>query len=426
MPRIETTDTKVKIAIGVLLAATLAFAWFGVRWQIGNMFAELTSPAQPGSDAIARYAVSLAPGDPLAAWLAASKERENFSSESIENSVRLFEETVRLSPYDFRWWIELGRAYEQAERFEEAENAIKRSIELAPEYTFPRWQYGNFLIRRGRVDEAFAELNKAAQKSSVYREQVFSLAWDYFGKDAAAVERIAGDAPDVRASLALFFAARGASAEALRNWNLLTPEQKAASDTLPRTIAMGLFSRRAFREAAEFARDSGIDPEARAEQMTNAGFEKFIGAAEETLFGWRVQRGEPRVDMTPDSAVKREGTRSFRITFKGFNKPEFYNVVQVVPVTPGASYRLTYWVRTENLRTGGPPFIQVANASDDTLITNGESFPEGTADWHQRTIEFTAPENCEGVYVRTARLICGPECPIVGTAWLDDFVIERK
>ncbi|HCA58316.1 MAG TPA: hypothetical protein DEP46_10060, partial [Blastocatellia bacterium] len=76
--------------------------------------------------------------------------------------------------------------------------------------------------------EAFAELNKAAQKSSVYREQVFSLAWDYFGKDAAAVEKVAGDAPDVRASLALFFAARGASADALRNWNLLTQEQKAA------------------------------------------------------------------------------------------------------------------------------------------------------------------------------------------------------
>ncbi|HCA58315.1 MAG TPA: hypothetical protein DEP46_10055, partial [Blastocatellia bacterium] len=113
---------------------------------------------------------------------------------------------------------------------------------------------------------------------------------------------------------------------------------------------------------------------------------------EETLFGWRIQRGEARVDMTPDSAVKREGTRSFQITFKGFNKPEFYNVVQVVPVTPGASYRLTYWIRTENLRSGGPPFIQVANASDDTLIVNGESFPEGTADWQQRTIEFTAPE----------------------------------
>ena len=107
MSRIDTRDTKVKIAIGVLLAATLVFVWFGVRWQIGNMLAELTSPAQPDSEAIAGVAISLAPGDPLAAWLRASKERENFSAESIENSVRLFENTIRLSPYDFRWWIEL-------------------------------------------------------------------------------------------------------------------------------------------------------------------------------------------------------------------------------------------------------------------------------------------------------------------------------
>jgi hypothetical protein len=60
----------------------------------------------------------------------------------------------------------------------------------------------------------------------VYREQVFSLAWDYFDKDPRRIEELAIDTPDVRASLALFYAARGSADNSLRVWNTLTEEQK--------------------------------------------------------------------------------------------------------------------------------------------------------------------------------------------------------
>src|SRR5437667_194962 len=67
-----------------------------------------------------------------------------------------FEDTVRLSPYDYRWWIDLGHSLEQAEKLDRAESAFKRSVELAPYYAFPHWQLGNFYLRQKRGDEAFA------------------------------------------------------------------------------------------------------------------------------------------------------------------------------------------------------------------------------------------------------------------------------
>src|SRR5829696_6484418 len=111
------------LAIVVGIAAVLA-AWYAVSWQIGAMLAELTSTSQPDSQRVAEMAVALAPNDPGTYWLLATKEKEKFSPESFDNASGLFEEVVRRSPYDYRWWIELGRANEQSENVERAEIAL--------------------------------------------------------------------------------------------------------------------------------------------------------------------------------------------------------------------------------------------------------------------------------------------------------------
>ncbi len=425
---IKTIELNKKTAAIILAAAVigaLIFLWFAVRWQLGSMLAELTRPTQPEAVQVADLALALAPGDPLSRWLRAAIEKEEFSEQAIERSVLLFEDVVRASPNDYRWWIELGRAYEQAEKPEAAEQALMRAVELAPAYTFPKWQLGNFYLRQGRTDEAFVELMKTTEKSSVYREQVFSLAWDYFDQDGLQVERFASDAPDVRRSLAMFFAARGASVDALRNWNMLTDEQKAEDPRLPRIMAQGLYDRRHFGEAVEFARQSGLDADAATGTVTNGDFEKFIGVPEETLFGWRVYRSDGRIDVTTDSAVKQAGNRSLRVTFKGYVAPELYNIAQMVAVEPLARYRLSWWTRTENLRSGGPPFLQIVNANDDTQIAAGPPYDAGTQEWTQRTLEFAAPANSSGISIRTVRLNCDGECPINGILWYDDFVLTK-
>ncbi|MGQ0541947.1 MAG: tetratricopeptide repeat protein, partial [Blastocatellia bacterium] len=362
---LQARDIKIKTVLASAIVVALVFGWFAVRWQLGNMLAELTPLSQPNAREIAQLSRSLAPSDPLPVWLAASKEKEDFTPESIDRSLAMTEDVVRLSPDDFRWWIELGRAYEQAERPERAEAAFRRAIELAPSYTFPRWQFGNFFLRQGRTEEAFAELKLATEKSVIYREQVFSLAWDYFDKDPQRVEQLAADTPDVRANLALFYAVRSSSKDSLRMWNTLTDEQKSGHMKTAKVIAQGLHDKRLYRQALEFAKQTGIDPEAEQETVSNGGFEKFIGNAEDTLFGWRVNRTDGRVDITPDPSLKKEGNRSLKIAFKSFNKRDFYNITQIVTAQPSTRYQLTFWVRADNLKSGGPPLVEILNSADD-------------------------------------------------------------
>jgi len=419
-----------KTAVGriIILAAiviALAFAWFGVRWQVGSMLGELTQPSQENALEVAQAAISLAPGDPQPRWLLATKMKEEFDEASIAESIRNFQEAVRRSPKNYRWWIELGRAYEQAERYEEAERSFKQAVELAPAYTFPQWQIGNFLLRQDRVDEAFAHLTTATEKSIVYREQVYALAWDYFDKDPQRVEQIAANTPSARVSLAQFYAQRGAAGDSLRIWNTIPEAEKARHPQILKNITQYLYTKRFYRQTVDFARQSGIDPEVKAETISNAGFEKGLGDTEGTLFGWKANRSDSKIEIQADSVVRAEGQRSLKITFKNYAKNDLYNVSQLVAVQPSARYRLTFMLRVENLRTGGEPVMEVVDANSDIMLVRTPRFPLGSQEWQQMTLEFTVPEKCDGITIRTARETCGENCPISGMAWLDNFTLER-
>ncbi len=423
---ISTRSAGGKILAAAMVIAVLVFAWFAVRWQIGSLLADITNADQPNAAHIAAAAMDLAPGDSQAYWLAGLKEREGFSEENMNRSIELLEGAVRRAPYDFRMWIELGRGLEQAEMFEEAERSFLRAVDLAPHYAFPRWQYGNFLLRRGREGEAFEEFRRTTEKSIVYREQVFSLAWNYFDQDASRVESLAADTPEVRVYLAEFFAQRDAGADAVRVWNKLSVEEKEQQKYLAALIARQLYSRRLYREALEFAQETGVDKEAVHEAVTNPGFETFIGAHDQALFGWQVFRNENRVDIGTDTAVKSEGNRSLKVNFRLFNKPEFYNIVQVVTVEPDTAYRLSFRVRTENLRSGSMPLLDVLSAKDSTLLARSPAFATGTADWQELTVDFRMPQDATSIELRVVREYCELECPITGIFWMDDFRLTRN
>ena len=416
---IDTRSSTVRVILAVSILAAVAFAWFAVRWQIGNLLATLTQETDPNIAAVAGIATNWAPGDPAAFSLKAAAGDPAATISSLENA-------VRLAPYDFRWRTELGRAYEQDEQFGNAEEQLKKGVELAPSYSSAHWHLGNFYLRQEQTDKAVAELKIAAENNIIYREQVFSLVWDFSNKDPAQLETLAGDRPDLLAREAYFFAARGRAEESLRNWNRLSEADKIKNTPLARAMALGLFDQRHFPQALEFAKQYGAEIEAAAETITNGSFEKPVGDNEESRFGWRIARNDPKFEAVADSRVKHEGNRSLRVTFKGFNRAALANIFQTVVVHPGGRYRLRVWVRTENLRSAGMPVIEIVNANDEKPVARSQTFPAGSNDWQQIEVDFTVPANCTGIIIRTIREFCGEDCPITGIFWYDDFEISRQ
>ena len=131
------------------------------------------------------------------------------------------------------------------------------------------------------------------------------------------------------------------------------------------------------------------------------------------------------MEVKLDPTQKHEGSRSLRVAFSGYADAPLYHVYQLVTVESSAKYRLTFWLKTDNLKSGGTPEFEVMNANDDKNIATSEAFPTGTSDWQPVKLEFTAPENAEAVSIRLTRTFCGTQCPIFGTIWLDDFKLEK-
>jgi len=106
---------------------------------------------------------------------------------------------------------------------------------------------------------------------------------------------------------------------------------------------------------------------------------------------------------------------------------DFRNVWQVVAVEPGARYRLSFFVKTEELRSAATLSLMVSEpATPDTSLGATAPLAQGTQDWQPVSFEFTTGPKTEAVLVRIVRVYCAEGvCPIYGKIWYDDFNFER-
>ncbi|MBI4470575.1 MAG: hypothetical protein HY650_14770, partial [Acidobacteria bacterium] len=100
-------------------------------------------------------------------------------------AIEHFESAVRAHPYDYRGWTELGYAYDQQGRVDSAGSAYMTSVALAPNYAYPRWWWGNFLIRQGRVEQAFQEFARVVEGQPESVDDICRLIWHISGQDGA-------------------------------------------------------------------------------------------------------------------------------------------------------------------------------------------------------------------------------------------------
>ena len=115
---------------------------------------------------------------------------------------------------------------------------------------------------------------------------------------------------------------------------------------------------------------------------------------------------------------------AYELSFKGYTKPELYNLIQFVAVQPAQKYRLTFMLRTDNLKSGGPPLLKVTAGPENTVIAATGPFPTGSPDWKQFELDFNS-RKCRRCQHCHHRAFCAGECPVTGSIWYDDFRLTR-
>lgn len=416
----------------LLLPALLAIlgAWFVVRWYIGNTVAEYAPGVAEGGIEMVRLAVRWAPGDPETHWRLGRFEEKVFSAESLTDALREYQLAVILSPNDYRYWMELGRALEATGDPESGEKALRRAVELAPAYSHPRWYLGNLLLREEKLGEAFDHLGHAAEADDLMRPQVFDLAMHVFAGDVNEIAKIACVSPSARMQFAIYLVLGKRFDDAMRMWSATKPADRRAQPDLVKEMKHSLVEARQFRSALALMRE--LEPDAdlpQPEHFWNGGFEselKPVSVASSNPFTWLVDFRSP-AQVSLDSHAH-TGQKSLRVVLKASRTMDTIRISQTVAVEPGAHYRFEYYVRTENLLSASTPALVVSDAVDGVTLAASASLPTGTNDWQKMSVDFTANQTHDGITIGFSRAPCSGDqqiCPIFGTVWYDDFNLQR-
>jgi len=419
----------VKILLVLLIIVAGVWSYFVVRWYLGNTLAEYFNTAENNLD-VARMAVSMAPDDPLTHWRIAQVSQKVLPLDQQAQAITEYERAVSLSPYDYRFWMSLGTAYEQAGEPGKAEHALKRAVALAPSYAYPRWYLGNLLLRNGRYDEAFGELRIASGADPELLPQQFNLIWAIYSNDPEGLGAAVGQSSAARASFALYLLTQKRVNDGLRLWNGMSIDEKKANRNTGESIIKNLNNERRFHDALNVWNDITSE-KYRTElgHIFDGSFEEAVSYDPETVFGWQV-KGAPQMQIGIDPAKSHGGARSLRMTFQVRANLEAINVSQLVPVQTQTEYEFECYVSTYKLETGSAPHIQIVDAASGAVLVSSQMAPGGTNDWNRINLSFKTGEKTEAVTLKIVRSSCGTEetpiCPIFGSVWYDDFSFKRR
>lgn len=395
----------------------LLLVFFAVKWYLANMIS-----ARAEQRELAQLSADLAPSDPQSFYALAVLDEKSFLPEDLPKSLQEYEQAVALSPNDYRLWFALGRARERSGDAEGTENAMRRALELAPHYAQVQWAFGNVLLRRGKTDEAFAEIRCALESDARFANPAVATAWQLYDGDLAQISRAVGDSAQAKSVVSAFLARQKRFDEAFAVWNMLSETDKRetyrqSSDELLRQLLQAKKFRDALGVQTQLALSDTQKPSDK--KITNAGFEAKVNTSSPSIFEWQIADGsQPTIGV--DDKHKKSGDFSLVIAFNSANGQDFRAVHQTVVVAPNEKYDFEVFFRSE-LKTTATLKWEIMDAADGKILAATEALASNS-DWSPLKATFTAAPNTEAVTIRLARVNCGTAiCPISGRVWFDDF-----
>jgi tetratricopeptide (TPR) repeat protein len=412
--------------VGVLICLWLM--WGAARGGASRLLSNYGAGA--GVMESAHRAVSISPADPESY---VGRAVALLDANEAKAAAGDYERAIALRPRDFRLWMALGNARDQAADSAGAITAFKQATELAPFYAQTHWQFGNLLLRAGRYDEALAELRRASVIRPALALQVIDLTWGIYKGDARAVESvIQPQTAAARMALAVYFAQRAKGEDAIR----LFRESRPVSDKDRHSLLAALLASKQFLQAYDVwatFHDPGKDRRPQTgvalAQLIDGGFENEI-RLDDPGFGWQINPNAQAVEFSLDSGDPAAGARSLLIKWNGESPPAREVISQIVLVEPQKRYQLNFAARTRNLVTAGLPIVTVADPTAQgppgSKLAQSSPLAQNTNGWQKFSLTFETNETTHAVRIAIERQHCSMAiCPIFGQAWFDGFTMSQ-
>ncbi len=417
----------------------------GLGWHItkGLIATSLLAYRQDGTSRA--LAVEFAPTNPAthAAWGKYLLYRAEAAKppERLEAGLAALQRAASLTPNDYRYQMELARAYAANAQTREAGSSFQRAIQLAPRHFETHWAYANFALRAGERDTALAAFRQALALSGqdgAYRAEVeqasaqhaYAALTGAYGFDLGALERATPAMAKAQTHLVSFLAERESLDLALAKWRTLPVADAMSYRHLLFKLLAETQQAGRFNDAREvWLRLLAHEGEASDDLITNGGFERqplserFVDL--QNGFDWQIE-GHAEVAADRTELAAHAGNQSLRLRLVARLAEPFRHVTQRVVVVPNATYRLRFWVRASELPSE-VPYLEIADATAPQGFRLTAAFPRQTEDWQEQSLRFTIPTTTNVIALR----VCVPTMTTLdlnrrNTVWLDDVSLQRE
>lgn len=404
------------VVLSVTLAATLSF--FSIR------YARATYEAGLGTRAGFEAAARLEPSNSENWYLLGRYWQYTLDEPDPNRAVANFRRALSLNPRSADAWLDLGTVYESEDNFAAARDAYIQASKVYPASAAVAWRYGNFLLRQGDVNQAFAEIRRAVYADPKRSAEAFSRCWRVNPDFEAVLASVIP--PDRAAYLDVIreLASADQLAATLIVWQRLVSIRPHMSPADVVFFTDFLLQKDHFADAHRVWQDavllsSVVTGDPVGSVLWDGGFESNVHGGG---FAWAFPAATPGVQASLDRRQRHSGNQSLRLFFDGKHNPSYDGVCSNAEVRPETTYRFSAWVRTQSLTSDEGIRFRLYSFPDAHPSRSTDSQDSrGTQSWTRIEMPWSAGKDVHHLRVCVLRNAShGFDPRIQGTAWIDD------
>jgi hypothetical protein len=340
------------------------------------------------------------------------------------NAPYFFDQALRHDAHNARLWLELANAYRLTQQPEKQRAAVLNALENSPKDVPVEWEAANLFLVSGDNATGFKLMSDVAAVDPSRREGAVLSVLRHSDDDATRALTSLPATTEVRQSLFKLLLRQEKYSAADEVW----PALMATSGTIDRpavfTYFDSLIARREVAGASAAWQSFAIhDIDIRKHiahdgLLSNGDFEVPILNAG---FDWR-KHSTDGLTLALQRSIFHGGNTALQLDLDT-NRVGDGGLLQLVPVEPNSHYRLSAFLRAEELESANGMRLSVSDYyTGANLMFTDELI--GSFPWRQSTNEFTTGPDTQLVRISFGR---SPDIGrIRGSLWLDDVRLEKK
>jgi tetratricopeptide (TPR) repeat protein len=406
--------------VGVALAIAAYLSYFSVRTARATYYTE--TETLHGFE----RATEIEPNNARNWYLLGRYLQYSFEDSNPQRAISSYGKSLELDPRATSTWLELASTYESEGNDVAARNAFINAKKTYPLSAEVSWRYGNFLLRQGELEPAFAEIRHSVEADPGRAAEAFSRCLRVEPDADVILDRVLPPNADIYIAVMVDLAQERQIENALKVWKRIVAMHPKIGLHDAFQIVMGLRgngqaseAHKVWEQAVDLAGLAHLEGP-RNSMVWDGGFESDVTGE---AYAWRFATTSRSAQIGFDNQEKYSGQRSLRLSFDGSSDVAFYDVCQTVPTEAGTAYELSAWMKSKDLTTDQGVRIELRpGVAGQTGATTADQ--RGTQPWTRFAVVWPgAKENQETQICLRRDPSDQEDNKIRGTAWVDDVAL---